>query len=200
VNGEGGAKVEFEDGARAMGDILLGCDGIHSFVRTAAVEPDRKPVYSGISNAYGLLDASSLSGRLPFDATGMYSGRKGAFMMSYYDAAKEKLYASAVMETAAPTSREGWKLKVENRKEVKANILSRFGGSPQPLLDELIKATDDWYFYPVYKLAPKGKWHSGACLLLGDAAHAVRSLPTLKMINSDNITDAATRRKRRPRA
>jgi salicylate hydroxylase len=165
--------VGFEDGSSATGDILLGCDGIHSFVRSAVVEPERKPVYSGIANAYGMLDASCLSATVPFEVTGMYSGRHGSLMMSYYDSNRTKLYTSAVMETKDPASREGWKLKGNDQIGVKADILERFRGSPEPILEEVVKSTDEWFLYPVYRLPAKGKWSEQRCLLLGDAAHAV---------------------------
>jgi 2-polyprenyl-6-methoxyphenol hydroxylase-like FAD-dependent oxidoreductase len=170
---ESGVEVVFSDGTRAKGDILLGCDGIHSFVRSAFVEPDRKPVYSGIATAYGMVDADKLSGRLPFETTAMYSGRKGSILMSYYDKQKTKLYSGVVMETAEAGSREGWKLKGEDRNSVKENISDRFGSCPDPLIGELVRETEEWFLYPVYKLTPRGKWQKQRCILLGDAAHAM---------------------------
>jgi salicylate hydroxylase len=177
-------KISFEDGSDVDGDILLGCDGIHSFVRTAIVEPERKPVYSGIANAYCILDASKLSSALPFEATGMYSGRNGSLMMSYYDSNKTKLYSAAVMETEAAQSREGWKVKGEDRESVKKSILRRFGDSPEPVVADVIRSADEWFLYPVYRLPPKGKWSEQRCLLIGDAAHAVRCTPIL---SPDNV-------------
>jgi 2-polyprenyl-6-methoxyphenol hydroxylase-like FAD-dependent oxidoreductase len=171
---ENSVNVSFEDGSTASGDILLGCDGIHSFVRTSVVEPDRKPSYSGISNAYGMLDARQLSASMPFETTGMYSGRNGSLMMSFYDPDRTKLYTAAVMETQAATSREGWKVKAEDQSGVKKDILRRFSDSAEPLLAEVIGATDEWFLYPVYRLSARGKWSEQRCLLLGDAAHAVR--------------------------
>jgi salicylate hydroxylase len=134
--------VAFSDGTDATGDLLVGADGIHSFVRTAAVQPERVPTYTGIATAYGFVDADKLSSKLPFESTGMYSGRKGSIMMSYHDTERKKLYVGAVMETAAPSAtegknleRQGWKAKSSDKEKVRNNILERFGGSPQPLID-----------------------------------------------------------------
>jgi salicylate hydroxylase len=174
--GEDTIEINFEDGSTASGDILLGCDGIHSFVRTAIIEPERKPVYSGIATAYGLMDAKKIPGTVPFKATGLVSGRRGSLLLSYYDLEKTKLYAAAVMETAEVDSREGWKAKGSDQEAVKLNVLDRFGHGADKFPADAIQAVDEWFLYPVYKLPPKGKWSGPKTLLLGDAAHAV-SLP-----------------------
>jgi 2-polyprenyl-6-methoxyphenol hydroxylase-like FAD-dependent oxidoreductase len=175
-----GVHVSFEDETVAHGDVLVGADGIHSFVRMTAIQPDRTANYTGIATAYGFVDTDKLSGRLPFTSTGMYSGRKGSIMMSYHDLERKKLYVGAVMETAAPSEsegqsleRQGWKSKSSDKEEVRSDILERFGGSPEPLIDEVIEGVEEWYLYPVYKLAPRGVWSRGRCIIVGDAAHAV---------------------------
>ncbi|KAF4418712.1 salicylate hydroxylase [Fusarium acutatum] len=40
-------------------DILLGCDGIHSFVRTTVLDRERKKMYSGRAIAYGYINCDS---------------------------------------------------------------------------------------------------------------------------------------------
>jgi salicylate hydroxylase len=179
-----GVVVTFADGQTSRADMLLGADGIHSFVRTNAIEPDRKPIYTGIAGAHGLMDATPLSKPLPFDSTCLYTGRRGAIIFSYYDEAKTKIYAGAVMETAEAESRDGWKVKGEAKAELKANIRERFGASSgEPVIDEILANIDEWFLHPVFKLPPRGKWFNEKCLLIGDAAHAVsiinRTCPTL---------------------
>jgi 2-polyprenyl-6-methoxyphenol hydroxylase-like FAD-dependent oxidoreductase len=51
--------VTFSDGSTDSGDILLGCDGIHSAVRSLLIDPDAKPEYSGVANMFGLLPVSA---------------------------------------------------------------------------------------------------------------------------------------------
>ncbi|KFY23523.1 hypothetical protein V491_02501, partial [Pseudogymnoascus sp. VKM F-3775] len=50
---EGRVVAVFADGGEVESKVLFGCDGIHSLVRGAYVEPDRKATYSGLSSAYG---------------------------------------------------------------------------------------------------------------------------------------------------
>jgi len=160
-------------------DLLLGCDGIHSFVRSSFVEPDRGEIYSGIATAYGITAVSEEDKpNLPFDATGFFSSRRGSLLMSYADREKTTLYMAAVMETQETSSREGWKVKGNDQDAVKKEILERFCQTG-PLADKfknVVEQVDDWFLYPVYKLPPGGVWSKDKVLLLGDAAHAVRCL------------------------
>lgn len=171
--GDGTVKVRFADGETTEGNLLLGCDGIHSFVR-AAVQPDRKPVYSGIATAYGMFDDDeNLKAELPFVSTGLWSGRLGSLMCSWVNPPKTKLYVAGVMETKDVESREGWKLRGADENAVKEDIKRRFKTPNIPYLEKMVDRVDAFFLYPVFKLPPHGIWSKGAAILLGDAAHAV---------------------------
>jgi len=163
----------FEDGSVATGDILLGCDGIHSVARTKLVDPERTPVYSGIATAYGLLPASSISSPIHFEDCSVNSSRKGSILVAFCDPAKQRLYFAAVMEMKEQADREGWKVKGGDQDSTRKEILSRFGDSKMTCLREIIENVEDLFLYPVHTLPPGGKWSSERVLLLGDAAHAV---------------------------
>ncbi|KAF7556374.1 hypothetical protein G7046_g6304 [Stylonectria norvegica] len=64
ANGEGCIKVVFRrsgdhEDTTLEADVLLGCDGLHSTVRTQVVDPARKKTYSGKCNAYGYADLAN---------------------------------------------------------------------------------------------------------------------------------------------
>ena len=172
---EGGKKITatFEDGSKIEGDILLGCDGIHSAVRTKFIEPDRKPEYTGVSGAYCLLDASGLKAKIPIEATSLYTGRHGSMLLSYTDSAKTQLYVAAVMAAKDFGSREGWTVRGQDQEEMKTDFLRRFASPSLPFLEEVLGRADLLALYPVFRLSDTGIWTSGRMLLLGDAAHAV---------------------------
>jgi 2-polyprenyl-6-methoxyphenol hydroxylase-like FAD-dependent oxidoreductase len=56
-----GVKVTFSDGSSDIGDLLLGCDGIHSSVRRIYIDPVQVPEYSGFAGIGSIVPASVLS-------------------------------------------------------------------------------------------------------------------------------------------
>lgn len=79
-----GMRLTFESGDEITGDLLLGCDGIHSATRSLLVDPDQKPAYTGISV---VMTTSKIrpGTQLPWETTGLASSRRGSFMASYFD-------------------------------------------------------------------------------------------------------------------
>jgi 2-polyprenyl-6-methoxyphenol hydroxylase-like FAD-dependent oxidoreductase len=177
----------FEDGTTVKGDILLGCDGIHSAIRTTFIDPYRIPEYTGVACAYGLLDASDLREIISIESTSLYTGGFGSLLLSYTNAAKTRLYISAVMGTEDVGSREGWAVKGQDQEAMKQDFLRRFSGPTLPFLEKLLSRTDSLVLYPVFKLSDNGPWTSGRILLLGDAAHAVS--PSYNFRGLDCSTD-----------
>lgn len=168
--------ITFEGDKTVTADVLLGCDGIHSAVRTLLLDPTREPVYSGIAVAFAFSPINPQdASKLFFDDTTVVTSRHGSFMASFCNAARDFLYIGGIMEKANVDSREGWKAKGDDQTRVKQDIEERFSGSQIKELDQLIENAGDWYLYPVYKLPPGGTWagkHSRV-MLLGDAAHAM---------------------------
>ena len=194
---EGGpVAVTFADGSTAAGDLLLGCDGVHSAARTAYVDPARAPTYTGIATATGVAPAGLLPGAaagpvaLPLDATALYSGRRGSVLLSRFEpgpaSSFQNLYVGAVMETPPPADDEdakaGWRARGADAEALKRDIVARFSGKDvgAEWPREAVAAVAQWVLFPVYKLPPRGKWWRGRCALLGDAAHAVRSSPLFR--------------------
>jgi 2-polyprenyl-6-methoxyphenol hydroxylase-like FAD-dependent oxidoreductase len=171
--------VTFFDGSTDSGDILLGCDGIHSAVRSLLIDPDAKPEYSGSANMFGLLPVfmQELEIDPALQATII---PHGLIAVSPYTAKADHLYWFFSRSVPVPESgsRDGW--ETVSKHEV--------DGFKQTLLDVLTDATGDWdgklrkiicdtgwvKFYPIYKLPRNCKWFSKRSLLLGDAAHAMQ--------------------------
>lgn len=173
-----GEGVTFEDGDRLEYDLLLGCDGIHSTTRTLLVEPNRQPTYTGVSVVMATSKIRPKT-QLKWETTGLTSSRRGSFMASYFEPAKEEQYIAVVMEVAEVAGREGWKVRGADQNAIKADIMERFKYDTMPELAELVEDAGDWTLYPTYKLPPKGQWAGApgeSCILLGDAAHAVSEL------------------------
>ena len=189
--------VGFADGKTADADLVLGCDGVHSAVRMQAVEPNRRPEYTGIATAYAIVAAEFIRSDVHFQQTAVNMSQRGSLLTSYIDADKTKIYLAAVMELEEQASKEGWKARGKDRDATLQEIRRRFGDSVLPCLPELVNSVSDFFFYPVFKLSPGGKWHTDRVLLIGDAAHAVCCLQFKPDSMSDVSTDASSRRKRR---
>ena len=145
--GDADVTVHFGDGAVVFGDLLLGCDGIHSIARTF-VDPSRGPVYTGIATAYGFTTIRE-GLEVSWTDTGLLSSRKGSFMSSYCEPSRTIMDVGAVMETEEVGSREGWKARGAGQDEVSNDIKERFRGTTVPALGALVEDSKDWYLYPV---------------------------------------------------
>jgi 2-polyprenyl-6-methoxyphenol hydroxylase-like FAD-dependent oxidoreductase len=164
--------VHVDDGDTVTSDLVLGCDGIHSFVRTNLVDPERRPVYTGIAAVFGFAGLGE-EAQVPWKDTGLCQSKRGSLMTSYYEPKREQQFVAAVMETEDVKSKEGWLARGSEQDKIRQNVRDRFGNSAIGFLDPLIDATSHWTLYPVFTLAPRGKWCSKRSVLLGDAAHAM---------------------------
>ncbi|KAL1866972.1 hypothetical protein VTK73DRAFT_4441 [Phialemonium thermophilum] len=175
--------VDLEGGETVAGDVLLGCDGLHSVARSLYVDPSRQPTYSGRASAYAFarLDKPGSTPVVRGDAT-LVSGRYGSLLAAFCTPERDELFVAAVMgmpevagegESGATAAREGWRARGDDKMKVREDILRRFHGGGVTGLTELIQRADDWTLFPVYQLPPGGRWSQGRVALLGDAAHAM---------------------------
>jgi 2-polyprenyl-6-methoxyphenol hydroxylase-like FAD-dependent oxidoreductase len=171
--------VTFSDGSIDSGDILLGCDGIHSAVRSLLIDPDAKPEYSGVANMFGLLPVSAQE--LGIDpALHATITPHGLVAVSPYTETADHLYWFFSRSVPIPESgsRDGWeavsKHEVDGFKGTLLDILADATGEWNDKLRKIICDTDRVKFYPIYKMPPNCKWSSKRSLLLGDAAHAMQ--------------------------
>lgn len=164
--------LHFEDGTSATGDILLGCDGIHSAARLKHVEPERKSVYSGVANAFGFAPRPK-NVDVHFECTGINFARRGMLLTSFHESSKSSVYVGALMQVPEIESRDGWKAAGGDVEKIRADIRDRFKDSAIPVIPELIETAQDFYLWPVFTLSKGGKWATERTMLMGDAAHAM---------------------------
>ncbi|KAJ6265070.1 6-hydroxynicotinate 3-monooxygenase [Drechslerella dactyloides] len=172
----------FADGTRVTGNILIGCDGTHSAVR-GCIDPDRKPVYTGLSNTYSYVNPKDPSVLPIKDTSAIFQCRVGSLLLTWSTPSRtERLFWAAVMEIAAPEdlSKDGWRSMGDDVAKMKNRVKETYCSEKDPQMGffaDLLEATeDDIFFYPVWKLDMSEKWWEGRCVLLGDAAHAMPPL------------------------
>jgi salicylate hydroxylase len=172
-SGDPNVTAIFANGKEVKADFVLGCDGVHSAVRTQYVEPSRQSIYTDVAVAYSIVDGNGID--VHFNQTSMNAGRFGSLLASYVDPDRTKIYLGAVMECPQQEDKQGWRVRGNDRQKTLDEIDRRYKGSAIPCVDELIKRAHNFIFYPVYNLGPGGNWSRGRVLLLGDAAHGVGS-------------------------
>jgi len=174
---DAGVTLDFEDGEKVTGDVLIGCDGIHSAARLQHVEPERKSMYSGICNAFGFARRRRLSNGdfepTHFQTSGMNFGRRGMLLTSFFDDKKESIYVGALMQVPEIASRDGWKAKGADAEKTRQEMLERYAGAANPLIQHVIEDAEDLYLWPVFTLSKGGKWATDRVMLIGDSAHAM---------------------------
>jgi 2-polyprenyl-6-methoxyphenol hydroxylase-like FAD-dependent oxidoreductase len=174
------AILYFQDGTTVAGDLVIGCDGVHSATRTQWVAPDSPSEYTGISFLQGVVDAKTLNSRIHFRSTSMNVSRHGTLLASYCDREQEQIFLAAIVQFAEellPRYRieagQDWRTQHAIRKALHEEMQDRFGKSGIRCIREMIHTPAEWMLYPVYQVPPGGRWHTQRGILLGDAAHAV---------------------------
>ncbi|KKF94761.1 6-hydroxynicotinate 3-monooxygenase [Ceratocystis platani] len=175
-------SVHFSDGTTDTADFLLGCDGIHSSVRNLYVDPDSKPVYTGISNMFSLVSTTNLSPgpEMPITQLNATLTSDGLFAVSPATPSSDLLYWFFSREIPLPgsgDSRDGWeatsKAEVDNFKSTLLQLLGQEKSEWGDAIREMIQKTETVKFYPIYKLPAGRPWFKNRCLVIGDAAHAM---------------------------
>ncbi|KAF7590382.1 hypothetical protein BBP40_002935 [Aspergillus hancockii] len=172
--------LEFEDGSSVTGDLVLGCDGVHSATRTKIVDPGNRSEYTGISFIQSMADTASLTTSMPFSQTAVHLARHSSLLTSYCDPRHEKLFVAAIVrvsehliEKYQAMSGTDHSAQKNMKMSMRYLVRAQFGMSTLPYIREIIDKTEDWMLYPVYQVRQRGKWHTDRILLLGDAAHAM---------------------------
>ncbi|KAH8882578.1 FAD/NAD(P)-binding domain-containing protein [Thozetella sp. PMI_491] len=183
---DGKVILTLDNGETIQGDVLIGCDGLHSAARSMYVDPSRKETYSGRGGAYGYARLSKPGnaeflrpdGKPAVVDTTLVNGRYGSLLSTFCEPTRTELYMAAVMELKEEhgDAKDGWRTRGEDKAKVKQDIQSRFQGGKLKGLAELLEKVDDWSLFPVYQLPPNGRWHKGRVIIIGDAAHAVSTL------------------------
>ncbi|WP_267643913.1 FAD-dependent oxidoreductase [Haloarchaeobius amylolyticus] len=156
----------FDDGTEVHGDLLIGCDGIHSQTRRSILPNAPDPEYTGIidSGAFTRNDSIPPSDgvmKMTFGVDGFFGYQKVPTGEIYWFENHEREKAPDRAELDAISQSE-WREK-----------LLRLHEDDHDEVTEIIRSTDSEIGkWPVYDLPSLPTWHKKTVCLIGDAAHA----------------------------
>jgi salicylate hydroxylase len=171
------ARVTFENGAVAEGDVVVGADGIHSVLRKH-VHPESRPVFSGTVTYRGVVPAE-LVPEWPAESWLMWLGKGKHFLV--YPLRAGKLINFVGFVPAAKEMKESWSASGD------PDTLRREFADWDPKIGYLLGQVQTTFRTALFDRDPLPSWTRGRLTLLGDAAHAM--LPHLGQGANQSIED-----------
>jgi 2-polyprenyl-6-methoxyphenol hydroxylase-like FAD-dependent oxidoreductase len=170
---DAGVTAHFADGRSARGSALVGADGIHSVLR-AALHPDDGGIrWNGIQMWRGAVDWPEFEGGDTMIVAGDMTEKLVLYPIASGSRPGMRLTNWVVCAqigdaTRPPPRREDW-----SRPGRLDEVLARLTRFRMPFLDveALVRATPEFWEYPMCDRDPLPWWTQGRVTLLGDAAH-----------------------------
>ena len=178
---DSGVTVDTEAGKRFSGDVLVGCDGIHSAVRGQLFGPDA-PRFTGCVAWRATLPVGALPPGHVRPVASNWIGRGGHFV-HYYVRRGELVNCVGVME------QDEWQAESWSNEGAKAEFLNDFKDWHEDL-KLLIERAETCFRWGLFDRDPMPRWSEGRVTLLGDACHPM--LPFMAQGAVMAIEDAYT--------
>ena len=176
-----GVAVTLQSGEIVRGDVLVGCDGIHSAVRQHLRGTEEKH-FANILMWRSLIPAARLEG-LGLPECGNYWFGPGRTLITYWVRPKN-LYSILASVPAQEVQRESW----TDSGDI-SDMLRSFDDA-EPRARAMLEACPSVFITGMYYRDPIDSWTSGRITLLGDAAHPM--VPFLAAGAGQSIEDAWT--------
>ncbi len=167
VTGQQEVLATFEDNSQAHGDILIGCDGIHSQTRQIIDPAAPRPTYKGMISCGGFAQSSTIPPN-PGSLQLIYG--KQAFFGYLVKPDGQIYWFNNIPWPDEPLKGTLYDISHDQWQQM---LLDLHREDPYPIL-QIIRSTESAIGrYPTYELPCVPKWHAGPLVLVGDAAHAM---------------------------
>ena len=170
-----GVRAHFENGHIAEGDILVGCDGIHSVARKVIHANDKGIRWNGIQMWRGSVEWPSFEGGDTMVVAGGMDQKLVLYPIAKGASDETRLTnwvvtAQIGVQGQPPPRKEDW-----SRLGELSELLPHAARFKIPFLDvcALIRASVEFWEYPMCDRDPLSHWTDRRITLLGDAAHAM---------------------------
>lgn len=169
LQNENKVTVSFDDGTMAIGDLLIGADGVNSKVRSF-VAPNIQPEFTGVISQAGFISRHKLPDltEKEFKNINFVYGRNGFFGFSGAND-KELMWWTNVVSDK-PWSKE--QLRNIDVNEEKRTLNKQYGDYSYPI-SNIISTADSYMRINVFDVRFLPNWSNNRIILIGDAAHAV---------------------------
>jgi 2-polyprenyl-6-methoxyphenol hydroxylase-like FAD-dependent oxidoreductase len=156
--------------APQRGDVVVGCDGLHSVVRKQLHPHEGEPIYSGVNMWRGVTRwPPMLSGATMIRAGWFTPGKLVAYPIRHNVDAEGRQLVNWLAEIATPAhAARDWTRRGDREDFVHVFDDWRFDWLDVP---EFLKAADLVLEFPMIDQDPLPFWTEGRVTLLGDAAH-----------------------------
>jgi FAD-dependent urate hydroxylase len=161
-----GVLAVFEDGSQVMGDLLIGCDGVHSTVRRILDPTAPPPTYAGLINLGGYVSGVSVDSE-----PGVYNMifGKRAFFGYVADPNGEVWWFANVPQAGEPARGE---LAGVGTAEWQRRLADLFAMDAGPAAGLISATKHDLVASPIHTIPHLRTWHGQRMIVIGDAAHA----------------------------
>lgn len=159
-----GDKVEaqFENGARAVADVLIGADGIHSTVRRELFG-ESAPRFTGAIAYRGLVPAEKIAHLDLEVAAQMWLGPGSHFVMYFVSGGR-------LLNFVAHLDRDAWTKESWNERGDPAQLRAEYAGW-EPRVRAVVDCVEETFIWGLFDRVPMKQWSRGRITLLGDACH-----------------------------
>ena len=178
----GGVRVELTDrrtGAllgAVEGNLLVGCDGVHSVVRKAFHPDEGPPKWNGITMWRGVTEGAPFLGGRTMIMAGHFARRMVVYPISRRHELEGRSLINWVAEHKTaddqPMPVQDWEHRAAAEEAVAPFKAYTFDFLDVPAM---IRRAEVIYRYPMVDRDPLPTWNFGRVTLLGDAAHPTAS-------------------------
>jgi 2-polyprenyl-6-methoxyphenol hydroxylase-like FAD-dependent oxidoreductase len=163
--------------AHVEGDLLVGCDGVHSVVRQALYPDEGPPKWNGITSWRGVTEGEPFLG----GQTMILAGHLDRYVVVYPISSRHQREGRSLINWVGnlrisdgrPMPRQEWDHTSRLDEVLAAFETFRFDWLDMP---SLIRGAGEIFTYPMADRDPLPSWDFGRVTLLGDAAHPMYAM------------------------